>query len=97
MCRNITILRGLEPPATPQEIDDAARQFLRKVTGFSSPSHIARDDVHAAVAEVSRVVAQLLASLPPRRATVVRSTPRRPTSPRDATDDGCRALRNTNI
>jgi hypothetical protein len=37
MCRNITELRGLEPPATRQEIEAAAEQFIRKVTGMSRP------------------------------------------------------------
>jgi len=33
MCRNITTLRGLEPDATPEEIEAAARQFVRKIGG----------------------------------------------------------------
>jgi hypothetical protein len=33
MCRNITTLRGLEPEATPEEIEAAARQFVRKISG----------------------------------------------------------------
>ena len=37
MCRNITELRGLEPPAT-EEIEAASRQFVRKVTGIAKPS-----------------------------------------------------------
>jgi hypothetical protein len=39
MCRNITILRGLEPPATAQEAHDAARQFVRKIARLQSPNH----------------------------------------------------------
>ena len=38
MCRNITELRGLEPPATAEEIAAAARQYVRKVSGFTHPS-----------------------------------------------------------
>ena len=38
MCRNITELRGLEPPATREEIEAAARQFVRKVTGVAKPN-----------------------------------------------------------
>jgi len=38
MCRNITTLRGLEPGATPEEIEAAARQYVRKVSGVQSTS-----------------------------------------------------------
>ena len=38
MCRNITELRGLEPPATAEEIEAAARQYVRKVSGLTRPS-----------------------------------------------------------
>ena len=38
MCRNITTLRGLEPQATSEEIEAAARQYVRKVSGVQSPS-----------------------------------------------------------
>ncbi len=38
MCRNITTLRGLEPAATPEEIEAAARQYVRKVSGVQSTS-----------------------------------------------------------
>lgn len=39
MCRNITTLRGLEPSATPDEIEAAARQYVRKVSGVQKTSH----------------------------------------------------------
>ena len=38
MCRNITTLRGLEPPATPEEIEAAARQYVRKISGVQKTS-----------------------------------------------------------
>jgi hypothetical protein len=38
MCRNITELRGLEPPATREEIEAAAKQYVRKVTGVTRPN-----------------------------------------------------------
>ena len=38
MCRNITTLRGLEPLATPQEIEAAARQYVRKISGVQKTS-----------------------------------------------------------
>lgn len=67
MCRNITILRGLEPPATAEEFEDAARQFVRKVTGIQSASLMMRDDVNEAVERIARVTQSLIESLPARR------------------------------
>lgn len=67
MCRNITPLRGLEPAATPQEIEAAARQFVRKVGGLGSPSARTDEAVEVAVAAIARATAELLATLPPRR------------------------------
>lgn len=61
MCRNITELRGLQPPATPVEIAAAARQYVRKVSGITHPSAV------AAVAEVTATTTRLLDALPPRR------------------------------
>ncbi len=67
MCRNITILRGLEPAATPEEIEAAARQFIRKVSGVREPSRQMADRFELAVAEVAATTTALLAELPPRR------------------------------
>ncbi|MCK9878317.1 DUF2277 domain-containing protein [Frankia sp. Ag45/Mut15] len=67
MCRNITELRGLEPPASDEEIEAAARQFIRKVSGVRRPSSAADDAVEVAVAEVAAVVHRLLGTLPARR------------------------------
>jgi hypothetical protein len=67
MCRNITELRGLEPPATPAEISAAARQYVRKVTGLATVPVAVQPDFEAAVEEVAEITARLLASLPPRR------------------------------
>ncbi len=67
MCRNITILRGLEPPATSQEIDDAARQYVRKVAGLQSATQMERPDVTEAIARIAQATSDLLASLPARR------------------------------
>ena len=54
MCRNITELRGLEPPATTEEIEAAARQYVRKVSGFIRPSSANAEAFEAAVAESCR-------------------------------------------
>lgn len=67
MCRNITMLRGLEPEATTEEIEAAARQYVRKVSGLQSISDATREPFEAAVAEVAATTARLLAALPARR------------------------------
>lgn len=67
MCRNITALRGLEPAATAEEIEAAARQYIRKVSGIQSVSDNTRDAFEAAVAEVTATTTRLLAELPPRK------------------------------
>jgi hypothetical protein len=67
MCRNITTLRGLEPAATPEEIEAAARQYVRKVSGVQSPSARTEEAVERAVQKVLEATAELLHDLPPRR------------------------------
>lgn len=67
MCRNITELRGLEPPASTGEIEAAARQYVRKVSGITHPSPSNADAFEAAVAEVTATTTRLLAALPARR------------------------------
>lgn len=67
MCRNITTLRGLDPSATDEEIEAAARQYVRKVSGVQSPSSATREPFEAAVAEIAAVTARLLDQLPARR------------------------------
>ena len=67
MCRNITELRGLQPPATAIEIEAAARQYVRKVSGITHPSPANADAFEAAVAEVTTATARLLDALPARR------------------------------
>ncbi|MGU3432839.1 DUF2277 domain-containing protein [Actinomycetes bacterium M1A6_2h] len=67
MCRNITELRGLEPAATDEEIEAAARQYVRKVSGLRTLSDANRDAFEKAVAEVTATTERLLAVLPPRK------------------------------
>jgi hypothetical protein len=67
MCRNITELRGLEPPASVAEIEAAARQYVRKVSGFTRPSSANAEAFEAAVAEVAAATERLLHALPERR------------------------------
>ncbi len=66
MCRNITTLRGLEPPATQDEIEAAARQFVRKVSGVQSTSKNTQEAFERAVWEVARATSDLLTELPGR-------------------------------
>ena len=63
MCRNIRTLFNFEPPATPDEIQAASLQFVRKISGFAKPSRANEADFHAAVDDVARISAQLLATL----------------------------------
>jgi hypothetical protein len=67
MCRNITTLRGLEPPATADEIEAAAVQYVRKVTGITKVTDATRESFDAAVAAVATATAQVLVDLPERR------------------------------
>ncbi len=67
MCRNITELRGLEPPATREEIEAAARQFVRKVSGVARPHADIADDLETVALDIAATVEQLLDRLPPRR------------------------------
>lgn len=67
MCRNITTLRGLEPEATPEEIEAAARQYVRKVSGVQKPSARTDEAFERAVGKVLEATAELLAELPPRQ------------------------------
>ena len=67
MCRNITELRGLQPAATDDEIEAAARQYVRKVSGITRPTGANTDAFEEAVAEVTATTTRLLAGLQPRR------------------------------
>jgi hypothetical protein len=79
MCRNITVLRGLEPAATAEEIEAAARQYVRKVTGVQSVTDATREPFETAVAEVAAITTRLLGELPPRKQPPAKVPPlRRP-------------------
>ena len=67
MCRNITPLRGLAPPATDEEIEAAARQFVRKVGALQAVSVRTEEAVERAVASIAEATRELLAELPDRR------------------------------
>ena len=63
MCRSIKTLFNFEPPATEEEIRAASLQFVRKLSGFNSPSQANADAFNRAVSEVSDSARRLLASL----------------------------------
>lgn len=63
MCRNIKQLYNFAPPATDEEIEAAAVQFVRKLSGFNKPSAVNAAAFAAAVAEIARSSKKLLASL----------------------------------
>ncbi|MBS1902585.1 MAG: DUF2277 domain-containing protein [Bacteroidetes bacterium] len=63
MCRNIKTLFNFDPPATDQEIHDAALQFVRKLSGFTKPSLANAAAFDAAVEETAQVARKLIDSL----------------------------------
>jgi hypothetical protein len=70
MCRNIKTLHNFEPPATAGEVDAAALQYVRKVSGSQTPSKANEAAFARAVADVAdatnRLLAALVTSAPPR-------------------------------
>ena len=63
MCRNIRTLYNFEPPATSDEIEAAALQYVRKISGFTKPSRVNEEAFAAAVAAVAAASTTLLAHL----------------------------------
>jgi hypothetical protein len=63
MCRNIRTLHNFEPPATDEEIRDAALQYVRKVSGSTTPSQANAAVFERAVHEVTAATARLLDGL----------------------------------
>ena len=63
MCRNIRPLFNFDPPATPDEVHDAAVQYVRKISGFTKPSAANAEAFERAVAAVEQASARLLDEL----------------------------------
>ena len=84
MCRNITTLRGLEPAATPEEVEAAARQYVRKVSGVTSVSAATAEAFELAVQRVTEATHELLAALPPRKVPPKNDPPLRRIAAREA-------------
>src|SRR5437773_11659172 len=76
MCRNIKTLHNFDPPATRDEIRASSLQFVRKLCGFTEPSHANEAAFNRAVEDVTHVAQHLLDSLvtnaPPRDREVQR-------------------------
>jgi hypothetical protein len=63
MCRNIKTLHHFDPPATPEEIEASALQYVRKLSGMREPSKHNEAVFARAVAEITRVTTVMLAEL----------------------------------
>jgi hypothetical protein len=70
MCRNIKPLFNFDPPVTPEEIQAASLQFVRKISGFNKPSKANEAAFRAAIHDISEVATRFIGSLetsaPPR-------------------------------
>jgi hypothetical protein len=70
MCRNIRTLHNFDPPATEEEVQDAALQFVRKISGSNKPSKANTEAFNRAVEEVAdatrTLLAELVTSAPPK-------------------------------
>jgi hypothetical protein len=74
MCRNIRTLHNFEPPATHEEVHDAALQYVRKISGFTKPSQANEAAferaVEAVTAASARLLDELVTTAPPRNREV---------------------------
>ena len=74
MCRNIRTLYNFEPPATREEVHDAALQYVRKISGFTKPSQVNEiafeRAVEAVTAASARLLDELVTTAPPKNREV---------------------------
>jgi hypothetical protein len=70
MCRNIRTLHNFEPPATEEEVQAAALQYVRKISGYTKPSQANAEAferaVEAVTAASTRLLGELVTSAPPK-------------------------------
>jgi hypothetical protein len=89
MCRNIHTLFNFEPEATDEEVRDAALQYVRKISGYTKPSHANEEAFARAADEVSaatrRLVDSLVTAAPPKDREVEAARRRARASERFAT------------
>jgi hypothetical protein len=74
-CRNIKRLRNMEPPATSEDVSNAALQFVRKISGFNKPSKANAAAFDHAVREIAEASERLLAQLGTGRLAAVQPGP----------------------
>ncbi|HEY3050138.1 MAG TPA: DUF2277 domain-containing protein [Gaiellaceae bacterium] len=74
MCRNIHTLYNFEPPATEEEVQEAALQYVRKISGFTKPSQVNaaafERAVEAVTAASARLLDELVTTAPPKNREV---------------------------
>ena len=63
MCRNIRVLYNFDPPATSEEVQSAALQYVRKVSGMTKPSQANQEVFDRAVHEIAHLTQHLLDDL----------------------------------
>ena len=63
MCRNIKQLHNFEPPATDEEVEASALQYVRKISGSTKPSQANQEAFDRAVEDVTAITRRLLDSL----------------------------------
>jgi hypothetical protein len=63
MCRNIKTLFNFAPPVTPDEVQAASLQFVRKITGFNTPSKANEEAFEQAIKDIAKISGKLLRSL----------------------------------
>lgn len=76
MCRNIRVLYNFEPPTTPEEVEAAALQYVRKVSGLRAPSLADHKAFERAVHQIAHATEHLLDSLSARSAVRTREAER---------------------
>lgn len=69
MCRNIKVLRGLQGVASLEECQAAARQYVRKVSGFQKPSRANEEAFEQAIDDIAGITFSLMSGLKIRRAS----------------------------
>ena len=75
MCRSIKTLRRPEEPAQPDEIEAAALQFVRKISGYRKPSRMNEEAFDSAVADVAAASQRLLEAIGTRGRTAETEAP----------------------
>ena len=75
MCRSIKVLRNADAPATDEELTAAARQFVRKISGFHKPSKINTPAFEQAIVEIAESSRRLLDAVSARAANSIPPTP----------------------